>query len=108
MRVLLEHGKRETVRVRAESVAVRAGAQHDVEHPLRTTARREHLDQLVGIPALDVRPRARHRFLHEPADDEVVEGVDVGVRSQTLQHRREPKQRLPFRDLARLEVHQRR
>ncbi len=59
VRVRLELRERQTVGIGAEAVAVRTGAQHEVEDALGTAPRRERLHQLVGVAAFDVRARAR-------------------------------------------------
>ena len=82
VRIRLELRERQTVGIGAEAVAVRTGAQHEVEDALRTAARRERLHQLVGVAAFDVRSRLRATaLLHETGHDEVVERVDVDVRA---------------------------
>ena len=89
VRIRLELREREAVGVGAETVAVRAGAQHEVEHALGTAPRRERLR--AARRRRDLRrcePLRRDRLLHEPGDHEVVERVDVGVRALARRSRR--------------------
>ena len=53
-------------------------------------------------------PRRPTALCDETGDDEIVERVDVGVRALAAEHTREPQHRAPLRNLAGLEVDQRR
>ena len=53
--------ERQAVGRRAEAVAVRPGAQHEVEQALRAAARRQRGQELVGLAPCDRRAGARRR-----------------------------------------------
>ena len=78
--VRLERGQREAVGPRAEAVAVRAGAQHQVEQALGAAARRQRGEDLVRRRGRAIGECGRaDRLLDALRGDEVVERVDVGV-----------------------------
>src|SRR5207237_9007132 len=105
--ICLEGVERQAVRVRTEAVAVRPGSDHEVEHALRTAAHGQRLYELVGVASFDVRAASRDGLLHQTADDEVVQRVDVGVRTLTAEHTGEAEHGPPFRDLSGLEGYER-
>ena len=65
------------------AVAVRAGAQHDVEQALRAAARRQRGQQLGRLASLHAASRCPDGALQLLERDEVVERVGVGVGSLT-------------------------
>ena len=80
----------------AEAVAVRTGAQHQVEHPLGPDARRERGEQLARLAAEHGRLGRCDLALDEQADDAVVDRRDVRVRAHAGGDAGEAQQRDPL------------
>ena len=100
VRRVLELRHRQAVGVGAEAVAERAGAEHEVEHPLGAAARLELGEDLGRVAALDRRAGHRDLAADQRADDEVVPGLDVGVGPLAGGDRGEPQHGLPLLRLA--------
>ena len=77
-------------------VTVGPGAQHPVEHALGPAPRLERRHQLLRVPAGKRRGRVLEVALHQAADHEVVERVDVGVGALAGRDAGQPQQRLPL------------